>query len=73
MCQNLEFHIDISNTDTYTESAGSLEGIFMVKEDTMDEKDKIIQDLRRENARLSDENERILEGLRKLVYSLKGE
>lgn len=73
MCQNLEFHIDISNTDTYTESTGSLEGIFMVKEDAMDEKDKIIQDLRRENARLSDENERILEGLRKLVYSLKGE
>ncbi len=73
MFQNLEFHIDISNTDTYTESTGSLEGIFIVKEDVMDEKDKIIQDLRRENERLSDENERILEGLRKLVYSLKGE
>lgn len=73
MCQNLEFVIDTSTTDTYTSSGGSLEGIFMVKEDTMDEKDKIIQELRRENARLSEENEKILEGLRKLVYSLKGE
>ena len=60
-------------TPTYTISTGDLRGIFVEKEETMDEKDKIIQDLRRENEKLHEENEKILEGLRKLVYSLRGE
>lgn len=58
---------------TYSISTGDLRGIFIEKENTMDEKDKIIQDLRRENEKLHEENEKILEGLRKLIYSLKGE
>lgn len=64
---------DLNGTPTYSSSTGDLRGIFIEKENTMDEKDKIIQDLRRENEKLHEENEKILEGLRKLVYSLRGE
>lgn len=65
--------IPTNTVPTYSISTGDLRGIFIEKENTMDEKDKIIQDLRRENEKLHEENEKILEGLRKLVYSLKGE
>ena len=56
---------------TYSAGTGDLRGIFVAKEDAMDEKDKTIQDLRRMNKRLSDEYDELEEKYNDLVNGLK--
>lgn len=51
---------------TFSSSSGDMEGIFIEKEETMDEKDKIIQDLRRENEKLKEANEALMESSKEI-------